>query len=121
MARPKKGEEHPREECRDRIKRMVAIGIPQDDIARVLRMSLRTMHEFYKEELEVGAAEANEVVGGRIFQAAASGEQWACALWAARRMGWKETQQVEMQATYTVGGDRALPATTEEWLTEVRP
>lgn len=96
MARPKRGEEHPREEYRDRIKLMVAIGIPQDHIASLLKMGKATLHEAYREELEVGASSANAVVGGKIFEAAKRGEQWACTLWAVRRMGWKETNTQEL-------------------------
>ena len=35
MSRPKKGEEHPREDLADKIKLMVAIGIPQEQIKRI--------------------------------------------------------------------------------------
>lgn len=93
MSRPKKGEEHPREEFKSRIKLMAAIGIPRDQMAGVLKMSLDTLCNKYREELDYGSGEANTVVGGKIFEAAKRGEQWACTLWAARRMGWKETSE----------------------------
>lgn len=96
MARPKRGEEHPREELRDKIKLMVAIGIPKDQIAGVLKMSTETMYAKYQDELTYGANTANAVVGGKIFEAAKRGEQWACTLWAVRRMGWKETNTTEL-------------------------
>lgn len=96
MSRPKKGQEHPREELRSRIKLMTAVGIPHSQIAGVLKMGLDTLHNFYKEELDFGAGEANAVVGGKIFEAAKRGESWACSLWAARRMGWKETTATEL-------------------------
>jgi len=96
MARPKRGEEHPREEYRDKIKLMVAIGIPKDHIASLLKMSKETLYKSYSEELDTGASSANAVVGGKIFEAAKRGEQWACTLWAVRRMGWKETTAQEV-------------------------
>lgn len=96
MPRPKKGQEHPREELRDKIKIMTAIGIPHAQIAGVLKMSLETLHRCYKDDLDYGATEANTVVGGKIFEAAKRGESWACSLWAARRMGWKETTATEL-------------------------
>ena len=96
MARPKRGEEHPREEYRDKIKLMVAIGIPKEQIAGVLKMSLETLYAKYQDELTYGANAANTVVGGKIFEAAKRGEQWACTLWAVRRMGWKETNTQEL-------------------------
>jgi hypothetical protein len=96
MARPKRGEEHPREENRDRIRLMTAIGIPHAHIASLLKMGLDTLHKHYSEELDTGASSANAVVGGKIFEAAKRGEQWACTLWAVRRMGWKETSAQEL-------------------------
>jgi hypothetical protein len=97
MSRPKRGQEHPREEYRDKIRLMTAIGIPHAHIASLLgRMSLDTLHKFYREELDTGSSSANAVVGGKIFEAAKRGEQWACTLWAVRRMGWKETSTQEL-------------------------
>ena len=93
MSRPKKGQEHPREELRNRVKLMASIGIGHREIAGVNRMSLETLHKFYREELDYGIAEVHTIVGGKIFEAARRGESWACTLWAARRMGWKDTTQ----------------------------
>ena len=93
MSRPKKGQEHPREALRDQIKLMAAIGIPHNQMAGVLKMSAETLHRCYKDDLEYGASTANTVVGGKIFEAAKKGESWACSLWAARRMGWRETTE----------------------------
>ena len=95
MARPKRGEEHPRPELAEQIGLLVAIGIPQAQIARMNRMSLDTLHKHYRDELDLGHHQASSVVGGKIFEAAKRGEQWACTLWAARRMGWKETSAHE--------------------------
>jgi hypothetical protein len=93
MSRPKKGQEHPREELRNQIKLMAAIGIPHAQMAGVLKISLETLHRCYRDDLDYGASSANTVVGGKIFEAAKRGESWACTLWAARRMGWKETNE----------------------------
>lgn len=104
MSRPKKGQEHPREDLHPKIKIMAAIGIPHAQIAGVLKMGLDTLYNHYKDDLDYGATEANTVVGGKIFEAAKRGESWACSLWAARRMGWKESQDVnltgEMKVTF---------------------
>lgn len=96
MSRPKKGQEHPREELRNQIKLMAAIGIAHAQMAGVLKMSLETLHRCYRDDLDYGASSANTVVGGKIFEAAKRGESWACSLWAARRMGWKETVAQEI-------------------------
>ena len=96
MSRPKKGQEHPREDLADKIKIMVAIGIPQDQICGILKISKETLSVTYRDSIDYGANTANTVVGGKIFEAAKRGEQWACTLWAARRMGWKETTATEL-------------------------
>ena len=93
MAKPRK---HPEQNIAERIGLMVAIGIPRVQIARLESMSLETMYENYKDELELGDAKAAHVVGGKIFQAAQRGESWACTLWAARRMGWKEKSETAL-------------------------
>jgi hypothetical protein len=102
MSRPKKGQEHPREALRDQIKLMVAIGIPQEQICGILKMSKETLSVASREDLDYGANTANTVVGGKIFEAAKRGEQWACTLWAARRMGWKESQDVNLTGTLNI-------------------
>jgi hypothetical protein len=96
MPRPKKGQEHPRPELGDRIGLLVAIGTTHEHIARILGIGLDTLHKHYKDDLDLGASKAGAVVGGKIFEAAKKGEQWACTLWAARRMGWKEKSETAL-------------------------
>lgn len=101
MPRPKKGQEvHPSAELANQIGLLVAIGTTHEQIARILKIGLDTMHKHYKDDLDLGSAKAGAVVGGKIFEAAKKGEQWACTLWAARRMGWKETNITEQFIKY---------------------
>jgi len=109
MARPKKGQEHPRPRVAEEIGQMAAIGIPHNHMARILGISTETMHKYYKDDLDLGADKAGVVVGGKIFEAAKKGEPWACTLWAVRRMGWKETNV--QQQTGPDGGPIQTEAT----------
>lgn len=102
MSRPKKGQEHPREELRNQIKLMAAIGIPHAQMAGVLKIGLDTLHNHYKEDLEYGASSANTVVGGKIFEAAKRGESWACSLWAVKRMGWKDQTDLNITGSLAI-------------------
>lgn len=102
MSRPKKGQEHPREELRNQIKLMAAIGIPHAQMAGVLKIGLDTLHNHYKDDLEYGASSANTVVGGKIFEAAKRGESWACSLWATKRMGWKDETNLNINGEMKV-------------------
>lgn len=89
------GRTHPDRLIGELISVYVAIGTEQKQIAAILKISTKTMQLHYKADLDTGTAKANAVVGGQIFEAARRGEQWACSLWAARRMGWKETKAHE--------------------------
>lgn len=109
MPRPKKGFEHPHEDKRPTIQMHAAIGTQVDHIARILGMSTETLHKHYQDDLDLGASKAGAVVGGKIFEAAKRGEQWACTLWAVRRMGWKETNV--QQQTGADGGPIKTEAT----------
>lgn len=104
MPRPKKGQEHPRPELANQIGLLVAIGTTQEQIARMLKMSKETLHKHYTDDLDLGSAKAGAVVGGKIFEAAKRGEAWACTLWAARRMGWKEQSQVDLSGSLNITG-----------------
>lgn len=81
---------HPDPRLAGQISMMVAFGTTQADIAGVLGISTKTLHEHYSDDLRLGTAKANLVAGGKIFAAVQRGEQWALQLWAARRMGWSE-------------------------------
>jgi AcrR family transcriptional regulator len=71
-------------------------GIPQEDIAAALGISLPTLHKHYRQELDHGMTEANARVVRTAFQQATSGESPAMTMfWLKTRMGWKETQKVE--------------------------
>jgi hypothetical protein len=102
MSRPKKGQEHPRAELHAKIKIMAAVGIPHAQIAGVLKMGLDTLHNHYRDDLDYGATEANTVVGGKIFEAAKRGESWACSLWASKRMGWRDTTDLNINGSLTI-------------------
>lgn len=102
MARPKRGEEHPRPELKERVKELTAVGVPHATIAALLKMGLDTLHRHYRYELDHGMMEANAAVGGQIFRAAMRGESWACTFWAARRMGWKESHSVQLDGVMEI-------------------
>jgi hypothetical protein len=104
MARPKKGEEHPKKELGEKIRNAKAIGLTHEEIARALRIGTDTLHAHYQDELDAGKATVDLAIGGKIIGAALNGEQWAASLYAARRMGWKDTSKIEHE-----GGDPDKP------------
>jgi hypothetical protein len=72
-----------------------AIGTPHQSIAKLLQLSINTMKRHYAEELELGLARANAVVGGTLFNQAKAGNVVAAIFWMKTRAGWRETAKVE--------------------------
>ncbi len=114
MPRPRRGEEHPREEVARQIALLTAIGTPHGHVAALLRMSLDTIYKHYQRELDLGAAECAAVVGGKIFEAAKRGEQWACTLWAVRRMKWRESSALDENAEKILAAQQETAAQLAE-------
>lgn len=82
------------EEQRQKVKAFAAVGVPQTQIAMVLRIDEKTLRKHFREELEVGAAEANAQVGGRLFKLAMEGNPIACIFWMKARAGWVDRREV---------------------------
>jgi len=79
---------------------MSQYGVPQEDIAAVIEVSVETMVKLYGAELRKGKAMTNAKVGERLFKKCEDGDTTALIFWAKTQMKWKETQRVE---TYTPG------------------
>lgn len=71
-------------------------GVPQPDIARLIGVSLNTLLAHYREELDLGMAQANAKVGESLYRQAVSGNTTAAIFWLKARCGWREKQEVEV-------------------------
>jgi hypothetical protein len=58
---------------RERVRYLAGLGMPQDDIARLIGCSPKTLRKRFRDELDRGVAEANAVVSGSLFAAAKGG------------------------------------------------
>ena len=58
---------------RERVRYLAGLGVPQDDIARLIGCSSKTLRKRFRDELDRGVAEANAVVSGSLFAAAKAG------------------------------------------------
>jgi hypothetical protein len=86
----------PTEADRNTVNAMAAIGIKQDDMARVLKIAPKTLRKHFSDELELGMIKANAAVGGALFTLATKpgpGQATAAIFWSKTRMGWKEPAQ----------------------------
>lgn len=82
------------EEQREIVTTMAAVGIPHEEIARVIvpgGMAMMTLRKHFQEELETSAIKANAMVARTLWQQAVSGNNFAAtAFWCKTRMGFSE-------------------------------
>lgn len=86
----------PTKEQQDLAETLSGYGIPQADIARLLRVSLQTLHRYFRDELDIGMAKANGAVAANMFKMATGDGPHAgrmAIFWAKARMGWREVPQ----------------------------
>ena len=55
---------------RERVRSLAGLGVPQVDIARIIRGDPKTLRKHFRDELDCGVAEANAVIAGSLFTAA---------------------------------------------------
>lgn len=67
------------------------VGTPQEQIAKILGISDRTLRKHYREELDLSVAKANATIGGALFNKAKGGDTAAQIFWLKTRAGFRET------------------------------
>ena len=84
----------PTDEERKLVEQMSAVGIPQSNIAMIIRDGIddKTLRKHFRKELDT---KANAKIGGTLFNKAVNGDTSAAIFWAKTRMGWKETNVTE--------------------------
>jgi hypothetical protein len=100
---------------REKVQAMSGVGIPQEKIAAVLRISVLTLNKHFVAELIDGSTIANAAVGRFLYDAATGRETYtkkngtlairhigvtsatvtAAIFWAKTRCGWKEARALE--------------------------
>ena len=84
----------PTDEQRQQVEAYAAVGIPHHDIARLIKISTKTMLIHYDEELTLGKAKANAQVGKKLFQQAMEGNTTAIIFWLKAQAGWRDRSEV---------------------------
>jgi hypothetical protein len=87
MARPSYA---PEPAARKQVEAMAAYGIPEADIAAVLKVDAKTLRKHFREELDLGHTKANAQVAGFLFNAAKNGNVTAQIFWLKTRAQWRE-------------------------------
>jgi hypothetical protein len=89
---------------REKVRHLAGLGVPQDDIARIVRCSPKTLRKRCRDDLDCGVAEANAIVSGCLFAAAKGGSIAAQIFWLKSRAQWRER---------AAAGDRAADGDAE--------
>jgi len=87
----------PTNESRQLVRTLSGFGIPQEQICLLVGggISKPTLHKHYRDDIDIGLAEANSKVVGALFQNAINGNVSAQIFWAKARMGWSEKPKTE--------------------------
>jgi hypothetical protein len=78
------------EALREKVRYLAGLGVPQDDIARLLSCAPKTLRKRFRDELDRGVAEANATISGSLFAAAKAGNIAAMIFWMKTRAHWRE-------------------------------
>jgi hypothetical protein len=85
----------------ERVERMVAFGIPQDQIAAILGISAPTLRKHYADALLTGRSRAVEDIANSLYDTAKAGDVPAQKFFLSARGGWTEKQQTEHSGEVT--------------------
>jgi hypothetical protein len=91
------------EATREKVRYLAGVGVPQDDIARIVGCTPKTLRKRLRDELDRGVAEANATISGYLFAAAKAGNIAAIIFWLKTRANWQEGRPGE-----------PIPATSSE-------
>src|SRR5215469_14830710 len=91
----------------ERVRELAGVGVPQDDIARIIGCSPKTLRKRLRDELDLGVAEANATIAGCLFAAAKGGNVPAMMFWLKTRARWRERTAADEEAP---AADEEAPA-----------
>jgi len=72
------------------VEALSSYGVPEDDIARVVGITIKTLRKHYRDQLENGSTRANAQIAGFLFTAAKKGSVPAMMFWLRCRSRWAE-------------------------------
>jgi hypothetical protein len=83
---------------REKVRHLAGLGVAQDDIARIIQCSPKTLRKRCRDDLDRGVAEANAIVSGSLFAAAQGGNIAAQIFWLKSRARWRERDASDPRA-----------------------
>ena len=85
----------PTAEQRRLVETMSGYGTPQEGIALIINIDLKTLRLRFRRELDLGVTKANSEVGKSLYNMAVNGNIAAAIFWTKARMGWREVVKIE--------------------------
>lgn len=72
----------------------VGLGMPHEEVAKLIGISRNTLYKHFRAEIDIGATKANYTVGKMLLWLSTQSKDErvrldGCRYWTARRMGWK--------------------------------
>ncbi len=105
-ARPNSGPEayQPTESDRGMVTVMAAAGIPQDRIGRCIGTGISpdSLARHFRHELDVGKDKIDGICAQGLVKLMQEGNLGALCFWAKTRMGWRETQKLEVSGSLSI-------------------
>lgn len=98
MAKGKAGRpaHQPTDEQRRLVRSLAGFGIPQEDIAREIGISVPTLMKHYEADFYAGQTQANAKVVESLYKNATQNMNATAQVWWTKcRLGWKETMRHE--------------------------
>ena len=80
---------------REKVRHLAGLGLPQDDIAKLVGCAPKTLRKRFRDELDRGVVEANATVIGYLLAAAKAGNIAAIIFWLKTRAHWRERSAAE--------------------------
>lgn len=105
------------------VQRAAMMNMPQESISRLLKTDIETLTKNFREELDCASDKANMAVVGALYKSAMEGNVTAQIFWCKTRLGWRETDRLEISANIVKYVIRTpeVSTTTEEWQNKHAP
>jgi len=85
----------PTKERREQVQLYACAGVPQERIALILDISVKTLRKYYREELDISLDKANAEIAGKLFKKAQNGCFKSQKFWLQTRARWSTRVEVE--------------------------
>ena len=84
----------PTEATRQTVALHATVGTRLEVIAEILGISVDTLQNYYRSELDTSREKANAAVGGALYKKAMSGDTASMIFWLKTRARWRETVDI---------------------------